>query len=143
MVKQTILVDTRERRPLRFTLPTTKRKLETGDYSLAGFSGAMTVELKRYSDYTSCLSTSARWKKFTKFQLTRLATFEYALLLIIGYLGKDTNRWSSCKPSTIINRTSFILAKFKIPIVFVPNDKVAGEVIEEYLLACSKEILVK
>lgn len=56
-----IIVDTREQRPFTFTgypAEVTRAKLETGDYSLAGYEHLVAVERKQLSDLVSSLTTA-------------------------------------------------------------------------------------
>ena len=49
-----IVIDTREQRPLKFSLPTITKTLCTGDYSIEQFEGIIRVERKSLADLAAC-----------------------------------------------------------------------------------------
>lgn len=138
MVKRLILVDSREKvtakvKPLSFTLPTKRCKLDTGDYSIWGYKGLVTVEHKRWYDYVGCCSTSRGWKKFREGQLTRLADYDNSIILVTSHLDSPMSSYSLCKHETIYRRTAYILSHFKIPVIFTQNERIGSIVCQDYL----------
>lgn len=60
-----LVVDTREQRALDFgALPTTRRKLDFGDYSLRGMETRVCVERKSVADLWGSLSQPGNWGRF-------------------------------------------------------------------------------
>ena len=139
MVKRVIIIDTRERKPLSFTLQTSRGKMETGDYTLVGYSALITVEHKRWGDLIGCIATSSRWAKFQKTQLTRLQAFGYKMIIVTGAIDQPIH-YSACKRDTIIKRITYIMAHFNIPVLFSSSEKLGAKCIENFLLHCAKEV---
>lgn len=99
-----ILIDTREQAPYRFAAikpdatPASKRDappltpagflavetrigtLSSGDYSLAGFTGAIAIERKSKADAFGTIGTANR-ERFER-ELVRLATYEFAAVVV-------------------------------------------------------------
>ena len=143
--KRLILVDTREKvtakvKPLTFpNIPSKPATLETGDYTLWGYKALMVVEHKRWGDLIGCISTSSRWAKFRKGQLTRLSGFEYKAILVTGNIDNPIT-YSNCKLATVCERVSHIVAHYNIPVLFAANRTIGAKLCESLLLEWAKEI---
>lgn len=79
-----VLVDTREQLPIfgsRYPKGLTVRseKLDTGDYSIAGFTSTFCIERKMVSDLISFCTTE---RDNTKLKLQRMANMEWAGLVV-------------------------------------------------------------
>lgn len=78
----TIVIDTRERKPWEFgDLPTSRARLHTGDYSVAGLTHLIAVERKSLSDLVTC---TGRERQRFKRELQRLRAHRFYLLVIEG-----------------------------------------------------------
>jgi len=78
----TILVDTREQKPLRFRSPTKRATLKEGDYSITGCSGkgGIVVERKSLNDlYGTMLKSRARFRR----ELRRMAIGGYGFTVVV------------------------------------------------------------
>ena len=99
-ITPTVIIDTREQRPLRFeNLPTRSGTLDTGDYSVKGLTHLVAVERKSLDDLLACVGRDrARFKR----ELQRLRAHHFRLLVIESDAGTlSTGDWrSTLKPST-------------------------------------------
>ncbi len=78
----TILIDSREQRPLTFThLPSERSTLASGDYSVRGLEETFAVERKTMADLVGSLKAGR--DRFCR-ELHRLRGFSFARLLVIG-----------------------------------------------------------
>lgn len=86
----TVLVDTREQAPWRFTgieddngkpliISTSVIGLATGDYSIGGMENSIAIERKSFSDFRS--SITAERDRFER-EMIRLSEMEYAAIVI-------------------------------------------------------------
>jgi hypothetical protein len=75
----TIIIDTREQTPWEFGFHTTsKRKLDTGDYSIEGFESLFTIERKRSVSEIATNLTEGRFKDV----LNRLGKIPHSFMLM-------------------------------------------------------------
>lgn len=84
--KYTIVVDTREKKPIIFPdcVNTVKRALNPGDYTILGYEKILAIERKSADDYISC---ALNFKHLAS-QLQRLKKLDYKMLLVTSsYLG--------------------------------------------------------
>lgn len=77
-----VVVDTREKTPYLFEslgAQMVRRKLDSGDYSAAGYESRIAIERKTKADAYGCLGKQrARFKR----EIERLAGYEYAAIVI-------------------------------------------------------------
>src|SRR5262245_1280621 len=94
-IRPTIVTDTREQTPLRFTqFPTVRGTLDTGDYSIAGAESLFAVERKSIEDLVACCMGDNR-DRFER-ELHRLRGYPFARLLIVGVPAEiETQRYRS------------------------------------------------
>lgn len=101
-----IAIDKREKLPFDFSstgTPTEAKLLESGDYSLLGFEGAVAIERKRPVEL---FSNFTRHRDRFRREYVRLSQFEYAAVVIEGDLPSCSVRsseYSSVDPSMVIN----------------------------------------
>ena len=74
-----IIVDTREQKPYKFSIPTVKRGLSSGDYSIVGYEEDITVERKSLPDLVRCCGRDR--SRFMD-QCNRLILIKHRLLII-------------------------------------------------------------
>jgi hypothetical protein len=136
----TILVDTREKRPLPFTFPTASASLPTGDYSIAGLDHEFAVERKTIADLFSSL-THGR-DRFMR-EIQRLRAFTFPRLLVIGTQQnvEDARQHSQgINPKAILNSLHAIEAK-GVPVVFTPSPGDASVMVERWAFWFARESL--
>lgn len=84
----TIIIDTREQTPLLFAnLPTERRTLTTGDYSVLGFERDFSIERKTIEDLIQ--SATFERERFER-ELVRMRGYSFRRLLIVGTLADIT-----------------------------------------------------
>lgn len=75
----TVIVDTREQMPWEFGFHTTsKRKLDTGDYSIEGFESILTIERKRSVSEIANNITESRFKDV----INRMSNIPHSFMLM-------------------------------------------------------------
>src|ERR1700733_13721123 len=80
MSQYKIIIDTREKTPLKFTgIETIRAGLKTGDYSIEGFEDKITIERKSLADLIQSISRDRR--RFEEC-IQRLLEYEAKALLI-------------------------------------------------------------
>lgn len=102
-----IIVDTREQKPLQFGhLRTTRKKLDYGDYSLRGFERRVAVERKSLLDLWGTLSQEWNWDRFNK-ELARAQAAGCRLHVVVESGPAQVlreSRWCAMKPERILDR---------------------------------------
>jgi DNA excision repair protein ERCC-4 len=130
IMETVILVDTRERLPLKFqNLKTLRSTLKTADYSVLGYETVFGVERKTMSDLVGSL-TQGRARFMA--ELYRLQRYQFKRLLVIGsrsQIEKGDYR-SACHPAAILASLNTIEVRFDIPITYVADETEAALVVE-------------
>ena len=123
-----IVMDTREQNPYLFSgYPVTviPGTLNTGDYSLPGFTDIISIERKELSDLMGCLTHDR--ERFHR-ELARLRGYQSAALLIESpYSVIATGHYRSrMAPEAAIQSLVSIMQAYRMP-VFFAKDRKAGE----------------
>ena len=134
-----ILVDTRERAPLVFSdaVETELVTLETGDYSLAGFTHSVRVERKSLADFVSCCTHDR--ERFEE-QIDRLAKYQHAALVIESdwaTLSSGAYR-SHANPRSITGSLLALMHDNRLPVLLAGDAAGAAEVVERILLRVAR-----
>ena len=112
----TILVDTREQRPLTFSSDVTvvRATLQEGDYSVAGLEGRVAWERKSVADLVGSL-THGRDRFFA--ELDRLREYLFAGVIVEGALAEVTSGAyrSRAHPASMVGSVCMILADYRFP----------------------------
>jgi len=74
-----MVVDTREQKPLKLNLPTVRKKLDVGDYSILGCESEFAIERKAKEDFVKCATVDRR--RFQR-ELERSRVLDYFTLMI-------------------------------------------------------------
>lgn len=125
----TIIIDSREQRPLEFThLPTTIGTLQTGDYSICGAESEVSFERKSYPDFVGSTTTGRErfWRELDRLQAKRLRR-----LFVIG-TRDDLDRVlarRAVKMSHVLGAIHTINARYA-PVVLAPDPAAAALMIE-------------
>lgn len=128
----TIITDTREQDPLTFAnLPTERRTLTTGDYSVLGFERDFSVERKSIGDLVQSL-THGR-DRFSR-ELQRMRAFDFRRLLVVGTLADlEEHRYRSlANPKAIIGSLCAFEVRFDVPVCFCATPATAATQIERW-----------
>jgi ERCC4-type nuclease len=111
----TIIIDSREKKPLKFPgLRSTRKALQVGDYSIFGYGQLVVVEYKSLPDWINWLSYSDR-RRFEG-QVHKLLTIPYRCVVVGGALGSPGPK-RILDPDTIVERAALVTA-MGIPVVF-------------------------
>lgn len=134
--KMTILVDTREQVPFRFSdkVETRRAALNVGDYSLPGLEESVTIERKSLSDLLGCIGRDR--DRFVR-ELRQLRAFRFSALVI-------ESRWSTIMsgiygvpsqihPESVIGSLCAFAIKYGV-VPILAEDHEAGARITEALL---------
>ena len=123
--------------------PITKKKLETGDYSVKGYEQHIAIERKSMADYYGCCAgPAANRTRFAK-QLERLAGIPFAILVVEGNLSKHTFGSAGGDGQNLdrlLIMTSVYLAEYNVPIMFLDNRHLATDFAYHYLYQSNERI---
>ena len=128
----TIIVDTREQTPLPFAnLPTERRTLATGDYSILGFERDFSVERKSVADLVQSLTRER--DRFSR-ELQRMRAFDFRRLLVVGTLADlEEHRYRSlANPKAIIGSLCAFEVRFDVPVCFRETPEAAAVQVERW-----------
>lgn len=124
----TIIIDTREQRPLDFLhLPSERGTLQSGDYSVAGLEAEFAVERKSVADL--CQSVTRGRERFER-ELHRLRGFDFARLLIVGE-PYEVARVSMNAKAVFSSLTAFE-TRWRVPVVWEPDPEIAARLVERW-----------
>lgn len=138
----TILVDSREQRPLRFKNAKCERAtLHTGDYSArvdsVDLRDVVGIERKSISDLVGSLGGGR--DRFER-ELTRLSRIRWRFLIIEGEMREIAagTRFSSLTPKQIISPLLAWQAKYGLHILTAPDRAWAARMVELTLFHCAR-----
>jgi ERCC4-type nuclease len=128
---KTILVDSREKKPLTFSKYRTRvAKLEIGDYTLFGKKSIVAVEYKTMPDFL--LWISARDRKRFYSQLKKLKSIKNKLIVVGGKMSSRSKWCYNYNFTHVLKAVAFICCH-DIPIVFAESRANASKLIVEFL----------
>ncbi|MCF6154476.1 MAG: hypothetical protein E3K36_04320 [Candidatus Brocadia sp.] len=129
----TILVDTREKKPLTFHHARTKEaSLQTGDYSLEHFADRITIERKSLPDLLGSLSGER--KRFMA-EVQRMRAYEYAAIIIESSLA-DIYRgaWrNDISVASVVGSLQALSAKYGVHVLFACDREITALTVEGLL----------
>jgi DNA excision repair protein ERCC-4 len=152
MFPYTIIADSREQLPLAFRKSKLLKevkydKLQTGDYSIKGFTDKIAIERKSASDLSATLS---RGNKRFQAELTRAQNMDYFCILIEApfntILAKTwPGNHKTRVPGHVTIKTLFTLKfKYGISVIFANNRAESASIIRQlfraYLIKKQKEM---
>lgn len=130
--RPTIVIDSREQRPLSFqNLPTITAGLTTGDYSVSGMEDDFCVERKSIPDLFGSL-TAGR-DRFMR-ELVRMNAYPFRRLLVIGSeqeIEAASLRAKGINPKSIIHSLYAIEGR-GVPVTFAASEAVAATLVERW-----------
>jgi len=139
----TIIVDTREQLPYSFDpalCAVERRKLDAGDYSLAGFEHRVAVERKSLDDFAATLTTTARRRRFYA-ELARMSESGCSHRCIVVEGGMDdvlAGRFrSGASPRSVFGAAVSLMVTHGVLVAFCHDRQHAREFTESYLLKCA------
>lgn len=131
-----IVVDTREQKPFKFSIPTVKRGLASGDYSIVGYENDITVERKSLPDLVRCCGRDRQ--RFME-QCRRLTHIKHSVLVVeAGWAEIEAGQWRSNLSSECVIGTLCAVAGMGVPFITADTRKRAALLTQRFLLGCHK-----
>ena len=130
----TIIVDSREQRPLVFPDDAIIVKaLMSGDYSLDGFEHRIAIERKSINDLFSVIGNGR--ERFER-ELERLAKLERACIVVEGNLADvlEGARWSKVYPKAAVGSLFSWWVKYGVAPIFAGNRLLAAATVRKILV---------
>jgi len=118
-----IIIDTREQRPLEFppSVKTERAKLDTGDYSISGWTSAFAVERKSITDLVGSLTNDR--ERFER-ELKRMTAFEFRRVIVEGsYRQAVEYIWRNRRshPAAVIGSINAFEVRYGVPFIFAAS----------------------
>lgn len=131
----TIVIDNREKKPYSFSpgIPTLRKKLLTGDYSIEGYENAIAVERKSLADFVNTVIHSQT--NFSE-ELKRLSKMLCPLIIVEANAEDlwDKNKYKSkIAPESLWKLAMSLSSKWGIPVFYFSNRQLARHSLEVYL----------
>ncbi len=133
--KPTLLVDSMEQKPYTFKpfrrwfAAMERRKLPTGDYSIAGLEDKVAVERKSLEDLFNCCSPHGSRAAFVRAG-ERLSKLDFAAIVIEGSITKllRATEFSSMHPNAVLGTIQALAVRWGIQPWFAPSRALAEEI---------------
>jgi len=136
----TIVVDTREQTPLRFTrLQSIPGTLTTGDYSVVGLEELFAVERKSIADLVACCCNANRARFFR--ELHRLRGYPFRRLLVVGRRSEiELHLYrSEISPASVLGTLAAVEIRYQVPVVFAATPARAAALVELWAWYAARE----
>lgn len=134
-----IKIDSREKQPYQFEIPSKVAALDVGDYSILGLEDCIAIERKTVDDLIGCL-TSDR-ERFEK-ELYRSRSLDYMALVVEATLSDIVNHnyRSEMQPKAAIQSLLAFSIRYKLPVWFCESRQYGQRVTGSLLLKYCREI---
>lgn len=128
----TIAVDTREQLEYSFSLPSIRKKLDAGDYSIVGMEHLIAVERKTLDDF---VNTVVKQRERFHRELRLLTELACACVVVEGNMRDilDSRYRAGAHPNAILGSVISIIVDFSVPVYFCSDRQVACRFVEEFL----------
>jgi len=123
-----IVVDTREQDEYTFgDADVVRRKLDAGDYSIAGLENRVAIERKNINDF---VNTVIYQKERFHEELCALARMDFAAIVVEASLTDilEHRYKSGVRPVSVIGAAVAVMVKYRVPIIFCGNRQLACHV---------------
>ena len=149
-ISPTIVIDTREQKPLRFdNMPAERGTLATGDYSVKGLEHLIAVERKSLDDLLRCVG---RNRDRFKAELQRLRAFRFRVLVVEcsaadierGGTDADVPRggWRSrLQLAHVMGSLAAWTAQYGLPVWMAGDHDAAARFVERFLYQAARCVL--
>jgi DNA excision repair protein ERCC-4 len=140
-----IVIDTREPPHTAWTfegIPTVRRCLRAGDYSVEGLEDRVSIERKEAGDLVATLTFGR--ERFER-ELEILATYDRAAIVIEGDL-ESIIEWkyrSSVSPAALVGSFASIWARYGVPVVFAGSRRNAQILVGRMLAKAAKHLRIE
>jgi len=140
----TIIVDTREQHPYAFDGPpltVIRKKLDAGDYSIAGMEDRVAVERKSLDDFAGTLTNAKRRERFFA-ELTRMENHDLCCVVVEGSIADIlAGRYSSsANPVSVFGAAVGLMTDQHVPVVFAGDRQHAVAFVQAFLLQAWKSL---
>lgn len=130
----TIVIDNREKKPYSFSpgIPTLRKKLQTGDYSIEGYENVIAAERKSLADFINTVIHSQA--NFSE-ELKRLSKMLYPLIIVEA---NAEDLWDASKfkskiaPESLWKLAMSLSSKWGIQVFYFSNRQLARHSLELY-----------
>jgi DNA excision repair protein ERCC-4 len=140
-VRPTIITDTREQTPLRFTnLVTVLGTLTSGDYAPRGLEHIAAIERKSAADLVSSVTHDR--DRFER-ELHRLRGMHFARVIVTSsrdVIAAGAYR-SNANPRAVLASCDTFEVRYGVPFVFVEDDTAAALLVERWVWLVCREIV--
>ena len=140
-VRPTIITDTREQTPLRFTnLVTVLGTLTSGDYAPRGLEHIAAIERKSAADLVSSVTHDR--DRFER-ELHRLRGMHFARVIVTAsrdVIAAGAYR-SNANPRAVLASCDTFEVRYGVPFVFVEDDAAAALLVERWVWLVCREIV--
>lgn len=128
-----IIIDSREQEPFSFSLPSVRKKLDAGDYSIEGLESVVAIERKSVQDF---IGTVIRGRERFRKELRRLQTYEQSCVVVEGNLRDilDGRFSGGMHPHSIVGAALSIIVDYGIPVYFCSDRQACCHFVEEFLI---------
>lgn len=134
-MKPTVLIDTREQTPLRFSdaVDVQRATLPAGDYSIAGCTDRVAIERKSLPDLVACVTKERErfldcCRRLQGYPIRAVVVEANVDDVLAGAYRSKTN------PSSVIGTTIAIFADYGLPTVWAGDARNAANIVERLLL---------
>ena len=130
-----IVIDSREQEPYAFSCSTIRRKLEAGDYSVAGLEQRLAVERKSLSDFVhTVIHDFGR----LAIELDKLRAMDAACLVVEADLdavlrGRHGNVLRGVAPASLLGMALSISLRWRIPVYWCGSRQAACAFTDAFL----------
>ncbi len=133
--KPTLIVDNMEQRPYSFRrfrkwfAAIERKKLSSGDYSIAGLEDRVAVERKSLQDLYNCCSPYGSREAFVR-TCERMSKLDFAAIVIEGSITKilRSTEYSSMHPNAVFGTIQALAVCWGIQPWFAPSRSLAEEI---------------
>lgn len=137
-----IVIDTREPLHTAWTFDgyeTERRKLDAGDYSVAGLESRIAIERKEAGDLVSSLTQGRN--RFER-ELGRLAAFERAAIVVEADMDHiiEWRYRSAVSPKAIVGSLGSFFGRYGVPTIFAGSRRNAQIIALSMLTKCAKHL---
>lgn len=121
-----IIIDSSEKARWSFPCKSIVASLDTGDYSIQGYTSLITIERKSLNDLVNTVIHD--WLRFSK-QLRRMASFDYAAIVVEAPVTAlmEGKYESKTLPQSVRGKLNAIFLDFGVPTIFLDNREIASE----------------
>lgn len=138
------MIDTREQKGWTFEprqVVVSRRKLDAGDYSVAGLEGRVALERKSLGDFVQTVIHD--WIRFRK-ELNRLAGLDAAAVVVEADIGRVYRHEyeSEALPASVLGRANGIYLDHGVPVLWWGDRRTAADMAHRFLLLAWRKLHV-